>query len=63
MKGTESLPQTLIFLIPTSLYVVDLSLKYSKFTPPGCKDIGTIKLEFEAKTQFLCLIYYKVRKS
>ena len=63
MKGTESLPQTLIFLIPTSLYVVDLSLKYNKFTPPGCKDIGTIKLEFEAKTQFFWLINYIVRKS
>ena len=63
MKGTESLPQTLIFLIPTSLYVVDLSLKYNKFTPSGCKDIETIKLEFEAKTQFFWLINYIVRKS
>ena len=54
--GIESLPQTLIFLIPTSLrpnfvyhiylkYMTSvetnsLSLKYQRFTPSGCKDIG-----------------------
>ena len=28
-------------------------MKYQKFTPPGCKDIGIIILKFVAKTQFL----------
>ena len=31
----------------------NLSLKYEKFTSPGCKDIGTQRYEFVAKTQFL----------
>ena len=30
-----------------------LRLKYQKFTPSGCKDIGIIKYEFVAKSQFL----------
>ena len=29
-------------------------MKYQRFTPSGCKDMGLIKFEFEAKTQFLC---------
>ena len=28
-------------------------MKYQKFTPPGCKDIGIIIFKFVAKTQFL----------
>ena len=31
-----------------------LSLKYKRFTPPGCKDIKIGKFELVAKTQFLC---------
>ena len=31
----------------------NLSLKYQRFTPSGCKDIGIIKFEFVAKTQVL----------
>ena len=30
------------------------SLKYQRFTLSGCKNISNIKLEFVAKTQFLC---------
>ena len=32
-----------------------LSLKYQGFSPPGCQEIGIIKFEFVAKTQFLLL--------
>ena len=35
----------------------NLSLKYQKLTPLGCKDIGIIKFEFVAKTQFLLKVY------
>ena len=31
----------------------NLSLKYQKFTPSGCKNIRILKLGFVAKTQFL----------
>ena len=31
----------------------NLSLKYQKFTPSGCKNIGIRKLKFVTKTQFL----------
>ena len=31
-----------------------ISLKYQRFTPAGCKEIGIRKFEFVAKTQFLC---------
>jgi len=31
----------------------NLSLKYQVFTPSGLQDIGIIKFEFVAKTQFL----------
>ena len=31
----------------------NLSLKYQRFTPFGCEDIGIRKSEFVAKTQFL----------
>ena len=57
------------FLIPLSLQpnVLDLryfiisvgsnslSLKYQRFNPSGCKDIGIRKISFEAKTQLLYL--------
>ena len=33
----------------------NVSLKYQRPTPSGCKDIGIIKFEFVAKTQFLYL--------
>ena len=31
----------------------NLSLKYQRFSPSGCKDIGILKIEFVAKIQFL----------
>ena len=33
-----------------------LSLKYERFSPTGCKDIGNRTFEFVAKTQFLIAI-------
>ena len=33
----------------------NLSLKYQRFIPWRCKDIGTRKFEFVAITQFLCI--------
>ena len=36
----------------------NLSLKYQRFTPSGCKDIGIKKFEFVAKTQFLSFNCY-----
>ena len=38
------------------------NLKYQRFTPLGCKDIGIRKSEFVTKTQFLCpcnQLYFK----
>ena len=32
----------------------NLSLKYQRFTPSGCKGIGIRKFRFVAITQFLC---------
>ena len=40
----------------SSFIVSNLSLKYVRFITSGCKDIEIRKLEFVAKTQFLCLI-------
>ena len=34
----------------------NVSLKYQRPTPSGCKDIGIRKFEFVAKTQFLLWI-------
>ena len=34
---------------------INLSLKYQKFTPSGCKEMGIQKFEVVAKTQFLLL--------
>ena len=31
----------------------NLSLKYQRFTPSGCKDLGIGKFEFVAMAQFL----------
>ena len=36
----------------------NLGSKYQKFTPSGCRDMGIRKLEFAAKTQFICLLYF-----
>ena len=44
-KGMESLPQTL-----NSVKSNNLSLKYQRFTPAGCKEIGIIKIEFLERT-------------
>ena len=40
------------------------SLKYQRFIPTGCKDIGIRKFEFVAKTQILLVelfVYGKTR--
>ena len=37
----------------------NLSLKYQRFTPLGCKDIGIRKFKFVSKTQFLCFYFKK----
>jgi len=37
----------------TSVGLNNLSLKYKRFEPSGCKDIGTRKFELVAKTQTL----------
>ena len=37
----------------TSVGFNNLSLKYKRFEPSGCKDIGTRKFELVAKTQTL----------
>ena len=37
-----------------------ISLKYQRFTPLGCTDIGSQKIEFVAKTPFL---FQKLKKS
>ena len=40
------------------------SLKYQRFTPPGCKDIGIRKFEFVAITQiFYIIMKYGKRKT
>ena len=31
------------------------SLKYVRFAPSGCKDLGIIKFEFVVNTQILCV--------
>ena len=36
-----------------SVKLNNLSLKYQRFTPSGCKDVGTRKFEFVTKTQIL----------
>ena len=32
------------------------------FTPSDCKDIAIVKSEFEAKTQFLCIVFFVCEK-
>ena len=46
-------PRPLIFQTINSGRSNSLSLKYQRFTPSGCKDIGVRKYKFVAKTQFL----------
>ena len=43
----------LIFKIKNYDRSNSLSLKYQRFTPSGCKDIGIRKFEFVAKTHFI----------
>ena len=45
-------PTPLIFQTFNSGRSKSLSLKYQRFTPSGCKDIGDRKFKFVAKTQF-----------
>ena len=40
-----------------SVRINNLRLKYQRFAPSDCKDIGIRRFEFVAKTQFLCLAY------
>jgi len=42
-----------IFQTMNSVQSNILSLKYLMFTSSGCKDMGIIKFEFVAKTQFI----------
>ena len=44
-----------IFQTMNSVRSNNISLKYQRFATLGYKDIGIIKSEFVAKTQFLCL--------
>ena len=37
-----------------------LCLKYQRFTPSGCKDIGIRTFEFVAKEQFLCEMIQRI---
>ena len=46
-----------IFQTLKSFRLNNLSLKYERFTPSGCTDIGIIKLVFVAKTQLLTTIH------
>ena len=47
-------PAPLIFQTFNSGRSNSLSLKYQRFTPLGCKDIGDRKFKFVSKTRFLC---------
>jgi len=38
-------------------------LKYQRFTPSGCKDIGIRKFEFVAKNPFLCSLRKDINKT
>ena len=42
-----------IFQTMTSVRSKNLNLKFPRFKPSGCKDIGIRKFEFVAKTKFL----------
>ena len=54
-KGIESEPNLVhLRYFRYSIKSNNLSLKYRKFTPSGCKDIGIRKFEFMPKTQFFC---------
>ena len=70
-KGTEFLPQTIIFIISTTkcrrpfifqtmTYIIStvLNFKYSRFTPLAWKGIGIKKSEFVTKTQFILSKFY-----
>ena len=45
-----------IFQTMNSVRLNNVSLKYQRPSPSGCKDIGIRKFEFAEKTQFLCLV-------
>ena len=49
-----------IFPTMNSVKSNKLSLKYKRFTPSGCKDIGIIKSEFAVKTHFLFMNVFKI---
>ena len=46
----------LIFQTMNAVRSNNVSLKYQRFTSSDCKDIMITKIEFVAKTQFLCTI-------
>ena len=50
----SNLVKPLKFQTMTSVRSNNISLKYQRFTTLGLKDIGIIKSEFVAKTQFVC---------
>ena len=39
----------------------NLSLKYQRFDPEGCKEIEIRNVEFATKTQFLYVLFYTVQ--
>ena len=45
------------------LWIPNLSLKYKRFTPSGCKDIEFSKFEFAANTQLLIPNYFIPRNN
>ena len=52
-KRTALSNKPLIFQTMNSVRSNSQSLKYHRFIPPGCKDIGVRKFKFVAKNQFL----------
>ena len=53
--------RSLIFQTMNSARSNSLSLKYHRFTPSSCKDIGIRIFEFVAKTQFLSERFSKIK--
>ena len=49
--------RSLIFQTMNAIRSNNVSLKYQRLTPLGCKDIGFTKTEFVAKTQFLSFLF------
>ena len=41
----------------TLMFKINLSLKYLRFTPPGCKDIGIINFVIKTRTLWIKLLH------